>query len=81
MLMSFSQQVKSELLKIEYESTCCEKAMLYGMCIFGKTFSSYGVGIQLKIKKSQSDIQNLLKSIAILNAKLKHHRLVKVIPL
>ena len=81
MLMSFSQQVKSELLKIEYESTCCEKAMLYGMCIFGKTFSSYESEFKPKIKKSQSDIQNLLKSIAILNAKLKHHRLVKVIPL
>ena len=51
MLMSFSQQVKSELLKIEYESTCCEKAMLYGMCIFGKTFSSYGVGIQTENKE------------------------------
>lgn len=44
--MSFSKQVKSELLKIEYENSCCEKAMLYGMCIFGKSFSSYGVGIQ-----------------------------------
>lgn len=44
--MSFSKQVKNELLKIEYENSCCEKAFLYGMCIFGKSFSSYGVGIQ-----------------------------------
>lgn len=44
--MSFSKQVKSELLKIEYKSACCEKAMLYGMCIFAKSFSPYRVGIQ-----------------------------------
>lgn len=44
--MSFSKQVKNELLKIEYENPCCEKAFLYGMCIFGKSFSNYGVGIQ-----------------------------------
>ena len=43
--MSFSQQVK-----IEYDSTCCEKAFLYGMCIFGKSFSSYGVGVQTENK-------------------------------
>lgn len=48
--MSFSQQVKNELLKIEYDSTCCEKAFLYGMCIFGKSFSSYGVGVQTENK-------------------------------
>ena len=48
--MSFSQQVKNELLKIEYDSTCCEKALLYGMCIFGKSFSSYGVGVQTENK-------------------------------
>ncbi|MGN1329532.1 MAG: DNA-binding protein WhiA [Eubacterium sp.] len=44
--MSFSKQVKNELLKIEYENSCCEKSLLYGMCIFGKSFSTYGVGIQ-----------------------------------
>lgn len=44
--MSFSQDVKNELITIEYEGSCCEKALLYGMCIFGKSFSSFGVGIQ-----------------------------------
>ncbi len=44
--MSFSQDVKNELLKIEYENSCCEKAMLYGICIFGKSFSSFGVSMQ-----------------------------------
>ena len=44
--MSFSQDVKNELLKIEYENSCCEKALLYGMCIFGKSFSRFGVSVQ-----------------------------------
>lgn len=44
--MSFSQQVKNELLKKEYESSCCEKALLYGMCIFGKSFSNFEIALQ-----------------------------------
>lgn len=44
--MSFSQDVKNELIKIEYEKSCCEKAMLYGICIFGKSFSSFGISMQ-----------------------------------
>ncbi len=41
--MTFSQQVKKELLKTEYESSCCEKALLYGMCLFGKGFSQFEI--------------------------------------
>lgn len=44
--MSFSQDVKNELIQIEYEKSCCEKSLIYGMCIFGKSFSSYGIGMQ-----------------------------------
>lgn len=44
--MSFSQDVKNELLKIEYEKSCCEKSLLYGMCIFAKSFSRFGITVQ-----------------------------------
>lgn len=44
--MSFSQDVKNELLQIEYENACCERAALYGMCLFGKMFSASGIGLQ-----------------------------------
>ncbi|MCM1114672.1 MAG: DNA-binding protein WhiA [Clostridium sp.] len=44
--MSFSQDVKNELLQIEYENGCCEKALLYGLCIFGKSFSGLGISMQ-----------------------------------
>lgn len=59
--MSFSKQVKNELLKIEYENSCCEKALLYGMCIFGKSFSSYGVGIQTE----NEEISKLYKRLIL----------------
>ncbi|MCH5321329.1 MAG: DNA-binding protein WhiA [Eubacterium sp.] len=44
--MSFSQNVKNELLQTEYNNSCCERALLYGLLIFGKSFSSYGISIQ-----------------------------------
>lgn len=57
--MSFSQDVKNELLKTEYENSCCEKSLLYGMLIFGKSFSQYGVSMQTENK----DISELYKSL------------------
>lgn len=49
--MSFSQNVKNELLQIEYENICCERALLYGLLIFGKSFSSYGISMQTENKE------------------------------
>lgn len=57
--MSFSQDVKNELLKIEYENSCCEKSLLYGMLIFGKSFSQYGISMQTENR----DISELYKSL------------------
>ena len=34
--MSFSSQVKDELVKTEYEQICCKKSLLYGMALFAK---------------------------------------------
>lgn len=44
--MSFSMQVKNELVTKEYENSCCNKALLYGMCIFGRSFSTAAVSLQ-----------------------------------
>lgn len=52
--MSFSKQVKCELLQNKYEKSCCEKSMLYGMCIFGKSFSGFEVCVQ-------SENENIIK--------------------
>ncbi|MDE5964993.1 MAG: DNA-binding protein WhiA [Eubacterium sp.] len=59
--MSFSQDVKNELLKIEYENSCCEKAMLYGICIFGKSFSSFGVSMQSENEELAKHYKELIK--------------------
>ncbi|HBN38741.1 MAG TPA: DNA-binding protein WhiA [Ruminococcaceae bacterium] len=57
--MSFSQDVKNELLQIEYENSCCEKALLYGLLIFGKSFSFYGISMQTE----NEGIAQLYKSL------------------
>lgn len=48
--MTFSQKVKQELISIEYSRSCCEKAMLYGMCLFGKGFSQNEILLQSETK-------------------------------
>lgn len=42
--MSFSSEVKTELLNIENES-CCEYAQSYGLLLFGRTFSASELSI------------------------------------
>ena len=37
--MSFSSEVKNELVKKEYENYCCQKSLLYGLALFAKQFS------------------------------------------
>ena len=69
--MSFSQDVKNELLKIEYENACCEKAMLYGMCIFAKSFSSFGVSMQSENESIAVKYKNLIKKYCNVNCEIK----------
>ena len=59
--MSFSKQVKNELLQIEYENSCCEKALLYGMSIFGKSFSCFEVCMQSENESIIKLYKKLLK--------------------
>lgn len=59
--MSFSQSVKKELMQIEYEKSCCEKALLYGLCIFGKSFSSFGISMQTENKDVAGLYKRLIK--------------------
>ena len=59
--MSFSQEVKNELLEIEYEKSCCEKALLYGLCIFSKSFSVLGISIQTENERIARLFRKLIK--------------------
>lgn len=61
--MSFSMQVKNELVKTEYEFSCCKKSLLYGMCIFGKSFSENSVSLQTENENIAELYKNLLKEL------------------
>ncbi len=65
--MSFSKKVKDELVKTEYESFCCRKSLLYGMCIFGKSFNEYGVSLQTENENVARLYSGLLKSLYNIN--------------
>ncbi len=58
--MSFSAQVKEELIKNEYENTCCKRALLYGMCLFGKSFSARSVALQSENRQTAELFSDLL---------------------
>ena len=69
--MSFSQDVKNELLKTEYENSCCEKSLLYGMLIFGKSFSQYGISMQTENKDISELYISLLKKYCNVDCAVK----------
>jgi hypothetical protein len=68
--MSFSSQVKSELIKIEYENSCCKKSLLYGMALFDKSFSSGEIFFQTENKSVATLYQSLLKELCNIETKL-----------
>lgn len=69
--MSFSSQVKDELIKTEYEEACCKKALLYGMCIFGKSFSENSVSLQTENKNIAGLYADLLKELFNIDCDLR----------
>lgn len=61
--MTFSSQVKNELIKIEYENSCCKKSLLYGLCLFGKSFSSRNIAMQTENEATAKLYCELLKEL------------------
>lgn len=57
--MSFSSTVKAELTKSVPEKKCCRRAYLYGMALFGRSFSANSVAI----KTETSEIANAYKTL------------------
>lgn len=69
--MSFSQSVKDELVKTEYESFCCKKSLLYGMCLFGKTFDDDSVSLQTENENIARLYSDLLLSLYNIKNEIK----------
>ena len=66
--MSFSQTVKGELIDAQYTEPCCRKAFLYGMCLFGKSFSSRQVALQTENPRIAEKYSVLLAEICRVEA-------------
>ncbi|MDD6022349.1 MAG: DNA-binding protein WhiA [Oscillospiraceae bacterium] len=43
--MSFSANVKKELMSVETESPCCIKSLAYGMLLFGRSFNHHSISM------------------------------------
>lgn len=56
-------QVKNELVKTEYERACCKRALLYGMCIFGKSFSAESISLQTENEAVADLFKNLAQEL------------------
>lgn len=66
--MTFSSQVKNELVKIEYENQCCKKSLLYGMALFSKVFSFREIVFQTENESTALLFQSLLKELCNIKA-------------
>ncbi|MBQ3903635.1 MAG: DNA-binding protein WhiA [Eubacterium sp.] len=69
--MSFSTDVKNELIKNELEKNCCKKSMLYGMALFSKEFSFEGVSFQSENEASARLFKRLLAELCNVRSGVK----------
>lgn len=49
--MSFSSNVKQELMEIETENPCCLKSLAYGMLLFGRSFNHHSISMMTDNKE------------------------------
>ena len=69
--MSFSSNVKNELIKNEYENRCCKKSLLYGMALFSKSFSFSRITFQSENEAITELFRRLLKELCNIESKIK----------
>lgn len=64
--MSFCQRVKNELVSIR-PSYCCRPSFLYGLMLFGRSFSLKKICIQTQNKKVAENYCDMIKSVYGIN--------------
>lgn len=69
--MSFSSEVKNELVKNEIEKSCCKKSMLYGMALFSKSFSFDGVIFQSENENAAFIFKKMLVEQLAVNCNIR----------
>ena len=62
--MSFSSEIKSELLGVENKNSCCDKAQNYGLLLFGRSFSASEVSITVENREVASYYKAVLNEYA-----------------
>lgn len=61
--MSFSSDIKDEILKIKDLPSCCEHAMAYGMLLFGRSFNEKEISIMTDNEKVAERYAEMLQKI------------------
>lgn len=65
--MSFSVNVKNEILSAELENECCRHAFAYGMILFSRAFSSYDMSILTENSGVAEKYLELMKNVCGVN--------------
>lgn len=61
--MSFSADVKNEILSIEHESECCLHSFAYGMMLFSRAFSYYEISLLTEHGGIAEKYSELMRSV------------------
>jgi hypothetical protein len=71
--MSFSSEVKQELLRIsEQQESCCSEAQLYGLLLFGYSFNAREISLRTELDTIAHYMCGQLHSIALAQTLVEH---------
>ena len=68
--MSFSANVKNEILSSEIENTCCLHSFAYGMMLFSRAFSSYDISLLTEHEGVANKYAELMQIVCDVKPKL-----------
>lgn len=68
--MSFSSDVKNEILSVDFENDCCVHAFAYGMMLFSRAFSYYDMSLLTEHSGIAEKYLQLMKSVCGVNPKV-----------
>ncbi|MCL2195810.1 MAG: DNA-binding protein WhiA [Oscillospiraceae bacterium] len=72
-MMSFSVQVKQELLGVSaQQQLCCAQAQLYGMLLFGASFNGREISLRTELRGVADYVAEQLQDLALIQAQLQH---------
>lgn len=76
--MSFSSEIKEELIKSGEMNRCCVHAMAYGMLLFGRSFNEYDISIMTDNPLVAQKYAELIKTVCNVEANISVSKAGKV---